>query len=225
MPISQILLASNTSGGGGGGSYTGPGPDPGTGDYLTSWAGSADWSAQGSAYNPGGGVASIDNASAGWIRKIYTGQWSISGINGNDNPGIFNGAENHNTVDVYGSFGSTTIGDYYCMEWKGYIQVSNSGTGVYNLLVDSDDVAMFWIGTAALDPNFDNKLLWSNNGNHLNPNSVILSNGLYYPIRMRLQEWAGAERCQLFMGLVGSGVPLNSMSGWTMRHNGNTGGY
>jgi hypothetical protein len=220
MPISQIIMARGTSGGGGGGgSY----PVPGDGSYQSYWPSSSEFVSQGTPFVVNGGVASIDNPSAGWIRRTYGGQWSIPGINGNDNPSIFNGTVLSTDADVYGGFGTTSGADNFAMEWKGYIQVFN--TGNYNFLIDSDDVAMFWIGDAALDPNFDNKLLWSNNDSDLNANSPNLYSGLYYPVRMRFQEWSGAESCQVYMGLVGSGADLQSMSNWTLRFNGNTGGY
>ncbi len=225
MPISQILMTAGSAGGGGGGGggYTDSGPSPGGGDYLNSWPNSAGWSTQGSAFVVDGSVESIDNLSAGWSRKIYTGIWSVQGVNGNDVPGIFDGVPNFTVADAYGGFGTDMTGDNYCMEWKGYIQIST--TGNYNFLLDSDDVAMFWIGSAAVTPNFDNKLLWTNNGSQLNANSPNLYSGLYYPIRMRFQEWSGAERCQLYMGQVGSGLPLQAMGTWALSHNGNTQGY
>lgn len=230
MPITQILFTQGSAagggggGGGGGGSYTGSGPVPGE-NRQTSWPDSAGWSTQGSAYIVDGGVASIDNPQNGWMRRIYPGIWSMPGINGNDVPSLFNGAPTFQEIDIHGGFGQSGTGDNYAMEWKGYIQIFNTGTGVYNFLLDSDDISMFWIGSAALDPNFDNKILWTNNGSQLNSNSVILSNGLYYPIRMRFQEWSGAERCQVYMGQVGSGSPLQSMSLWPIFYNGNTQGY
>jgi hypothetical protein len=228
MPISQIIMARGSAGGGGGGgggggSYNGSGPTPGQGSYLGAWSGSAGWSAQGTPFDPGNGLASIDNPQPGWMRRIYPGLWSNLGTAGDDVPGLFDGAPTFQEIDVFGSFGQTAIGDNYAMEWKGYIQVFNTGT--YNFLIDSDDVAMFWIGSAALNPTFNNKLCYSNNSNQLNPNSVILTTSLYYPIRMRFQEWAGAERCQIFTGLVGSGADLAAMSNWTLRYNGNTQGY
>lgn len=218
MPIAQILLARRTSGGGGGsgGGYPSPGAN-----IQSTWPNSGGTSTQGGAYVVDGGVASIDNPQAGWVRRTYTGQWSTNG--GDDNPGLFDGTILSSVVDTYGGFGSVDTSDNFAMEWRGYMQVFN--TGAYNFLVDSDDVAMFWIGSAALDPTFSNKLCYSNNNNQLNPNSPILTGGLYYPIRMRFQEWSGAERCQVYAGLVGSGADFAAMNNWSITHNGNTGGY
>lgn len=229
MPIAQILFTQGSAagdggggGGGGGGSYAGSGPTPGNA-IQGSWPDSAGWSSQGTPFVVDGGLVSIDNPQNGWMRRIYPGLWSLPGVNGNDVPGLFDGAPTFQEIDTFGGFGQSGTGDNYAMEWKGYIQVFN--TGNYNFLLDSDDIAMFWIGSAALAPNFDNKLLWTNNGSQLNANSPNLYTSLYYPVRMRFQEWSGAERCQLYMGQVGSGGDLTYIGGWTMRYNGNTQGY
>ena len=224
MPISQIIMARTASGGGGGGggnTY----PLPGSGSYQTFWPNSAGTPPLGSGYIPDGGVVSIDNPTAGWLRKTYAGIWSNTFSQGNDNPGLFDGAPLATDVDTFGGFGLTGGADNFAMEWKGYIRIFNTDIAVYNFLLDSDDVAMFWIGSPALNPDSNPPLITTNNSNQLNGNSVILSNGLYYPIRMRFQEWSGAERCQVFMGRVGSGSNLQAMINWTLTHNGNTGGY
>ena len=225
MPISQILLTANSGGGGGGGGGPTFPPVPGSGSYQSFWPNSAGTSAQGGGYTPDGGVASIDNPTAGWYRNVHTGFWSNIGTAGDDNPSLFAVAPDFSGSDTYGGFGGTVTGENYAIEWKGYLQVTNNDIGVYNFLIDSDDVAMFWIGSPALNPDSNFPFIISNNSNQLNSVSVFLSNGLYYPIRMRFQEWSGAERCQVFMGEVGSGFNFDSMSNWSLTHNGNTGGY
>jgi len=217
MPITQILMTAGSGGGGGG--YNGSGPLPGEGSYQSSWSVIGGYIAQGTPFDPGGGVASVNNASVGWFRTIFSGIWSNGGSN--DNPGIFNGSPNFSTADSYGGFGQTGTGDNYCMEWRGYIQIFNTDT--YNFLTDSDDVAMFWIGTAALDPDNNAPLCTSNNGFQLNANSVNLTAGLFYPIRMRFQEWSGDERCQVYAGIVSNS--LTAMNNWNLRYNANTNGY
>lgn len=223
MPMTQILMtaAASQGGGGGGGGYNGA-PNPGSGSYLSEWPNSAGWSAQGLVYDPGSGVSSIPNPTWGWRRTTSQGYWSNSG--NNDNPGIFDYSTD-GAYDNYGGFGTTEVSDIYCCEWKGYLQAP--ATGVFNFLLDSDDVAMFWIGNGALSPEFNAPLCTSNNGSQLNPNSVSLVGGMWYPIRMRYQEWSGAERCQIFFGQVGSGTPLYAMQSWQqyMGWNQNTLGY
>jgi hypothetical protein len=211
MPISQIIMARGSAGGGGSGGFNGS-PGPGTGSYLNSWPGSEGWSVQGSPSDPGGGISSIPNRTWGWRRVTYPGIWSNTFSQGNDNPSLFSGSETDATYDAYGSFGTTGQSDNYAMEWKGYIKATT--TSAYNFLIDSDDVAMFWIGSAALDPDSNFPLITSNNSNQLNSNSVLLTADTWYPIRMRFQEWSGAERCQVFFGPAGTSNPLFSVYYW-----------
>lgn len=222
MPITQILLTATAAqgGGGGGGSY----PLPGGGAYMSEWPNSAGWSAQGLVSDPGSAVGIVGNPTAGWFRRTNVGVWSNGGAN--DNPSVFDNNLVGTIVDTMGGFGQIDSGfDNYAMEWQGYFVPS--ATGTYNFLLDSDDVAMFWIGDGALNPQAVNPWCASNNGSQLNPNSASLTQNLAYPIRMRFQEWSGAERCQLFVGQVGTGTPLYAMNAWpfNMLHNSGTSGY
>lgn len=214
MSIVQALMGSisggSSGGGGGGGGFNGP-PQPGSGNYLTSWAGSEGWGIQGAAYDPGAGIANIPDPTWGWRRTTEQGYWCPIGQTANSNPGIFN-AGNFGSYDNYGGFGQIDVSDTYCCEWKGYLQAP--GTDTYNFLLDSDDVAMFWIGDGALYPESVNPVCIGNNSSGLNVNSVGLTGGIWYPIRMRYQEWSGAERCQVFFGPVNSANPLYAMSQW-----------
>lgn len=224
MPITQVLLTATTAqGGGGGGGGGGSVPAPGSGSYNSEWPNSAGWSAQGLVSDPGSGVGGITNQTAGWIRRTYSGTWSNGG--GNDNPSLFNGTATDTVADGYGGFGQTSTSDSFAIEWKGYF--APFVTGTYNFLLDSDDVAMFWIGDGALNPEGFNPWCTSNNGSQLNPNSASLTQGFAYPIRMRFQEWSGAERCQLYLGRVGTGTPLYAMNAWynNMLYNSATTGY
>lgn len=212
MSIVQALIGSvvSSGSGGGGGGYNGS-PGPGSGAYQTTWAGSEGWGVQGTPYDPGSGIASIPNPTWGWRRTSAQGYWSYIGIAGNNNPGIFAGDEA--TYDNYGGFGQTNLSDTYCCEWKGYLQ--GPFTANFNFLLDSDDVAMFWIGDGALNPEGINPICHTNNGNQLAANSVSLTQGIWYPIRMRFQEWSGDERCQLYFQVANSPNPMYAMSQWT----------
>jgi hypothetical protein len=226
VSISQIIIASsNDSGPGGPPPYYGEGPSPGTGSYQYTWSGSENWSPQGTPYDPGSGTSDVTNPQGGWIRRTYSGIWSPEGVASNSNPGLFSGGYNYQTSDSYAGFGSTAVGDWYAMEWKGYFRPPTTAT--YNFLADSDDICMFWIGNGALNPESYGPLCTSANGNNLNQNSVILDATLWYPVRMRYQEWAGGERCQVYAGPVNSSSPLNAMMAYSsgMCWNGNTAGY
>jgi hypothetical protein len=201
MSIVQALIGSivsNGSGGGGGGGGNQSYPDPGSGNYVVNGAGG--FGINGTAYDPGGAVNAIAAASTGWRRVTSTGQWSYLGVGGDDNPSVFDN-ELSAVVDAYGGFGVTGGADNFSMEWKGYIKAVAGS--YHNFYLDSDDVAMFWIGNAALNPTQQNAYLISNNGTTYPTNSLLLTEDKWYPIRMRFQEWAGAERCQVFYSSEG----------------------
>lgn len=223
MSIIQTVIGAIGSSGSGGPSFNGA-PTPGSGNYQTTWAGSEGWSVQGTPYDPGSGISSIPNATWGWRRTTEQGYWSYIGSAGNNNSAIFN-AGNAGSYDNYGGFGDSDVSDTYCCEWKGYLQAQF--TGNFNFLLDSDDVAMFWIGDGALNPDSTAPICHSNNGSHLASNSVSLTGGTWYPIRMRYQEWSGGERCQVYFQVANSPNPMYAMSQWQneMGWNAGTTGY
>lgn len=194
-------------------------PSPGSGAYAQTFAGT--YAELGTPFNPGGGRSAVFNQQNGWIRRTYSGIWSNNGLN--DNPNVFN----TNVVDfvgsdTYGGFGQQTLNSQnYAIEWKGYILAPS--TGNFNFLIDADDIGMFWIGSGALDPDNNTPLLSTNNSATVNSNSVTLTQGLYYPIRMRFQEWSGGERCQIYMATVNG--TLNAMNSYSLLSDGTYGGY
>lgn len=211
------MIAASTIGGGN--QYNGGFPNPGSGSYSSYWSNGGNIGSLGTPFDPGDGIATVNNAAGGWLRKTFAGTWSNGG---NDNPSIFNGTSLQNTADTYGGFGQTSTGDYYCMQWTGYINPPT--TGYYNFILESDDVAYFWIGTAALAPESYGPQCLTNNGNYTNTNSVALDSSLWYPIRMRFQEWSGAERCQLYFQKAGVADSLYAMDHWSanMAYNSST---
>jgi hypothetical protein len=211
MPITQILLTATTAqgGGGGGGGY----PTPGSGSYL------ADGGTQGVAgtpYDPGAGVDSVNNMESGWAYYIKDGQF-------NNDTTFFNGVVRTGT-DTYGGFGIQEINaENYAIQWVGYLPAP--ATGDYNIALGSDDLLYFWIGTNALDGNynFSNYHHLTNNNSQFAQNSLSLVAGKYYPVRMWFQEWSGAERAQVWFGQVGGSV--TSMSQWAIVNNSQTEGH
>jgi hypothetical protein len=195
-------------------------PAPHSGSYNTTYPG--NYTEQGTPFDPGGGISysSITNTWDGLVRRTYNGVWSNGG---NDNPVLFN-QQPVETIeaDVYVSFGAqSNPNEYYAMEWKGY--VAAPATTYYNFLLESDDVAMFWIGTAALNPDSNSPLCHSYNNTSLNANSVLLTGELFYPIRIRFQEHTGDDCCQLYMSQTGG--PLYSMNNSYLVHDNVNGGY
>jgi hypothetical protein len=213
MPITQILLTATTAQGGGGGGDTYP--LPGSGTYISN-TGGAPGGVQGTALNPGGGVESVGNSQNGWAYYIKDGQF-------NNDTTFFNGVAKTG-ADTYGGFGDQAKAkEYYAIQWVGYFPVPT--TGDYNVHLIGDDLVYFWIGTAALEGNFNlsNYHHSVNNGQDYAGNSVTLTGGLYYPIRMWFQEWSGNEKAQVLIGPAASNAL--AMNQYTIVNNSQTEGH
>ena len=212
MSIVQALIgAIASSGGGSGGGY----PQPGSGTYISN-VGAAFGGVQGTAYDPGGGIPNVFNAVGGWAYYIKDGEF-------NNNTGFFNGVS-MTGADQQGGFGDQAKAkEYYAIQWVGYIYVQT--TGDYNIHLSADDVLYFWIGTNALSGNFNlsNYHHSENNGESYAGNSVTLTGGLYYPIRMWFQEWSGNEKAQVHIGPVASAAL--AINQWSTSYNSQTGGH
>jgi hypothetical protein len=211
MPITQILLTATTAAGGGPGGY----PVPGSGTYISN-TGGAPGGVQGTALNPGGGVESVGNSQNGWAYYIKDGQF-------NSDTTFFNGVAKTG-ADTYGGFGLQEIAtENYATQWVGYFPVPT--TGDYNVHLIGDDLVYFWIGTAALEGNFNfsNYHHIVNNGNGYNTNSLALTGGLYYPVRMWFQEFGGAESAQVLIGPAASNAL--AMNQYTIVNNSQTEGH
>jgi hypothetical protein len=193
MPITQILLTATTAQGGGGGGGGGGGstyPVPGTGSYTVN---GGTQGVSGTPYNPGGGVESVSNMENGWAYYIKDGRF-------NSDTTFFNGVA-RTGADTYGGFGYQNLPkDEYAFQWVGYLPVPTTGT--YNIALSSDDLLYFWIGTNALEGNynFSNYHHFTSNNTQFAQHSLSLTGGLYYPVRMWFQEWSGAENAQVFFG-------------------------
>jgi hypothetical protein len=215
MPITQILLTATTAQGGGGGGGGGGDtyPAPGSGSY------SATGGTQGVAgipYDPGGGIDTVSNSENGWAYYIKDGRF-------NNDTTFFNGVTKTG-ADTYGGFGFQNLPkDEYAFQWVGYLPAPT--TGDYNIVLSSDDLLYFWIGTNALEGNynFSNYHALTNNNSQFAQHSLSLTAGKYYPVRMWFQEWSGAERAQVFFGLVGGTV--TAMNDWAIVNNSLTEGH
>lgn len=192
--LSQIILASTASG-----TSSFIPPSPGSNSPPNS-AG-VTYPAQGTPADPGNGSGTPNPATTGLVRRAYLGQWSVNGQD--NNPSIFDGSPfDTYTGDSYIAFGTQSTGDNYCMEWKGFFKAN--ATADWNFRVDADDVVMFWIGSPAINPNNSNWTSSSQTNSGLNYNSVSLVQDTWYPIRVRYQEWSGAESLNIY------GAPANS---------------
>ena len=196
-------------------------PDPGTGDYVLTYASAA---AQGTPYDPGGVTNTVLNSSSGLWRRHFTGNWNSGSAIGNLT--FFNTNEPIGALsDRYVSFGDRDLQDQdnYAFEWLGYIQAPSTNT--FNFAVTADDYVKMWIGTTAIEGYNNGNSIFTgvSNSDAYNSNSVNLTAGKWYPVRIWFQENEGAERMQLFFGVAGA--TLVSMSQCTLAYNSSTHGF
>ena len=215
-------------------------PLPGSGApfFTTATSGIVAYTLKGTAYNPGGSTSTVANSTAGLYRRKYVGlALTAAGSTSTWNMNFFTTGTSISTadkeVDTFVSFGQRDdlpYEDGYSFEWKGYIYADTTAT--YNTAITCDDDVIMWIGSAALAPaktNAHHAQAYINQGEvGYNPNSLTLTGGQYYPVRMWFVEYGGAERFQLFMNrstgtnTILGGTGTNAI---TFAHNSVTTGY
>lgn len=217
MNLASVIIASNTA------AKPIMFPSPGSNNPPPSYNQSV--TTQGTPADPGGNVSDVSAPNtSGFIRRGYLGNWCYPGLYDNGNPSIFNGAPLDTQTDSYVAFGAQENMDQYCMEWKGYWQCPT--TADWNFYITADDVGMFWIGSAALNPTISNVTCNSGTNVGYNTRSQSLTAGQWYPIRVRYQEWGGAESLNLFAAPVDTQFVALYNYGWaTMKYVTNTDGY
>jgi hypothetical protein len=212
-------------------------PFIGSGSLFTpATAGVPSYSLQGTAYDPGGSVATVTNNTAGLYRRKYVGQIITAAGNPNTWDFTFTSDPTHGPISTPDKEIDTTVSfgqrndlpyeDHYSFEWKGYLQVP--ATGTWNTYITCDDDVVMWIGTAALAPsktNYHQAQAYVNQGvSGANTNSLTLTTGVWYPVRMWFVEYGGAERFQLFMNTSANSTKYSGTDlSWA--HNSSTKGY
>ena len=212
-------------------------PFIGSGSLFTAaTAGVPGYSLQGTAYDPGGSVATVTNNTAGLYRRKYVGKlmtaagnpntWDFT-ITSDPTHGPISTADKEiDTVVSFGQRNDLPAEDNYSFEWKGYLQVPASGT--WNTYITCDDDVVMWVGSAALAPsktNAHHAQAYVNQGvSGANTNSLTLTTGVWYPVRIWFVEYGGAERFQLFMNTSTGGTKYSG-SDLTWAHNSSTKGY
>jgi GLEYA domain len=183
---------------------------PGTA-YLTAAASgiNAAYGVRGTPYNPGGNVSTVTNSATGLYREKYIGNpWiTYNRFDQFDVTWFDDPSRGPIGVDIYSyaGFGQRkdlgsmpTVEDGYTLQWRGYFQAP--ATGTYNIWTSgTDDDAAVWIGTAALNPTYANMNGYASNNRVLSINSVNLTAGQWYPVRMVFTEFTGWEQCQWFI--------------------------
>jgi hypothetical protein len=218
-------------------------PVPGSGDtpYKLGATGLAGitYANVGTPYNPGGNIATVSNSASGLWRTKYDGNFTAAS---NSLPAtwtynFFSTATAIKSIaDTYVSWGQQTDGEglgehNFSMEWKGYIQVPT--TQNYNFYAESDDHIAMWIGSAATGtPANATRLLGSNNKNMPSDaatagvrgtNSVTLTAGQWYPVRVWFSEHTGGCKAQIYA--QGANGAKFSGSELTLAYNTATSGY
>lgn len=168
----------------------------------------------GTPYDPAGNVATVSNTAAGLLRKKYDGNFTATSSSAPStwDYSFFGTAPLIKEIaDTYVSWGQQSDGpglgeSLFSMEWKGYVQVPT--TQNYNFYAESDDHIAMWIGTAATGtPANATRLLGSNNKSMpgqaatagvYGANSVTLTAGQWYPVRIWFSEHNGGCKAQVY---------------------------
>lgn len=204
-------------------------PAPGSGNYLFTI--NADTSEVGSAYEDTSYYRDVppDNALPGLYRRAYVGNFSSAPGNGVDPTFCRNNPGWYGLVDTYAGFGGQDLenASNYTFEWKGWFRAPVTGT--YNFWLDADDDAVMWMNYPALDnQNVDgNQIVSTSNNLTKTENSLILTEGMWYPVRIQYGEYGGAEKCQVYWATTSDEVAFagndDGASGYQVwYHNGNT---
>ena len=96
--------------------------------------------------------------------------------------------------------GRGTDSHWFTIEWRGLFKAPANGK--YTFSIESDDSGIMWIGDGANDPHFYGKnknVFLDNAGGHgmriITQNFQVNDASLYYPVRIRFEEWWGGYGC------------------------------
>jgi hypothetical protein len=175
-------------------------PVPGSGSYNFTLE--TDMSEAGNAYEDTSYYWDTPppNMTPGLFRRAYKGNFTDAPGNSIDVNFCRTHTGWYGEVDPYVGFGNQDLEDAsnYTLEWTGWFRAPKTGT--YNFWLQSDDVAYMWMNYPAMaNANADgNHIVTSNNGTNKVSNSLIMSEGNWYPVRIQFGEWGGAEACQVY---------------------------
>ena len=195
---------------------------------------------KGTPFNPGANVATVANSASGLYRTKYNANFT-SASNSAPSTWTYNffgtATAIKSIADTYVSWGQQLDGpglgeSLFSMEWKGYVQVPT--TQNYNFYGESDDHIAMWIGTNALNAPADGTYLFASNnktlpgsgeitGATVTSNSVTLTAGQWYPVRIWFSEHTGGCKAQIYaQGADGAKFAGSEL---TFAYNTATGGY
>ena len=215
-------------------------PIPGSGTYNSGNAGlsGVTYAVAGTPYVPSGGITTVPGTpAAGLIRYKYFDKIAGKSWNGSSSPGVGTPANWDMTfptgypfvkeaVDTYVSWGfqtDTPSTTNFNMQWLGYFQAPV--TANFNMFIISDDDSVVWVGSNALDGNYTNANFAVKTSNALtrNTNTMQLTAGKWYPIRIWFAEYQGGCNFQIFFQQA-DGTNYNG-DDITWAFNASSGGY
>lgn len=214
-------------------------PAPNSGLYQTGAQGlnGINYSSSGTPYAPALVTTVPGTPVAGLFRTKYRDKTAGISWNGTASPGV-NVPSNwdmtfptgypfvKSTADTYVSWGQqtdTAENTHFNMQWLGYFQAP--ATANFNMFITSDDDSVVWVGNNALANNYTNSNFAVATSNTLtkNTNTMQLSVGKWYPIRIWFAEYEGGCRFQIFFQ-QDNGTKFNG-SDITWAYNSITGGF
>lgn len=171
------------------------------------------------------------NMTPGLYRKAFIGNFSDM-PGGSYNPDFCRTNTGwYGEVDTAVGFGNQDLenASNYTFEWTGWFRAPKTGT--YNFWLQADDMAYMWINYPAMinANNESNYVVSTNNSLTKNQNSLIMTEGNWYPVRIQYGEWGGAEMCQVYWSTTDDSVAYagndNGESGYQVwYHNSETKG-
>lgn len=191
-------------------------PVPGSGSYKTAATALSgiNFATIGTPWVPTS-VSSVSSSTPGLLRKKYDGNFcaTYNALPATWDYSFFDSADFIKSIaDEYVSWGQQLdgagLGEHnFSVEWKGYFQVPS--TQNYNMYAESDDQIALWVGTAATDAPVDatrllgsaNKSMPANAGTAgvANANTMTLTAGQWYPIRIWFSEFNGGCKAQIYL--------------------------
>ena len=114
--------------------------------------------------------------------------------------------------------------DSYTIEWTGYFRANVTGTWTFE--VYSDDDTWVWLGSTALAGYTNSNYLIYENAGHpgTRTNTIFLVAGVFYPFRMRFQEYGGYDFTNLAF-TPPNGTKSNNGTGYFFSSTGTNGAF
>lgn len=182
-------------------------PVPGSGEYAATF--NADVTVVGTPYEDTSYYwdSPPPNMTPGLFRKAYVGNFSAFPNDGIDVNFCRNNTGWYGLADTFAGFGNQILPtSNYTLEWSGWFRAPKTGT--YNFWLEADDDAHMWMNyPATVNANADgNQIISTSNSITKISNSLIMTEGNWYPVRIQYGEWSGAEKMQVYWSTTDDAV-------------------